>query len=96
MCVESGKGGVQHAAPHVRVAVVKGIRDEEEEEGRDLGLVQILREFVEGQSDATPGEEREKERERVDHQPCTHNYSPSGGQRQEITWLPTGLVGLQR
>lgn len=54
VCVESGEGGVQHAAPHLGVAVVQSVRDKEEEEGRDLGFAQILRQFVQSQRDATP------------------------------------------
>lgn len=55
VCVERGQGGIQHAASHVSMAIVEGVGDKEEEEGRDLSLVQVLRQFVESQSDATPG-----------------------------------------
>lgn len=54
VCVESGEGSVQHAAPHLGVAVIQSVRDKEEEEGRDLGFVQVLRQFVQSQGDATP------------------------------------------
>lgn len=65
MCVESGEGGIQHAAPHLSMAVIEGVGHEEEEEGRDLGLVQVLRQFVESQSDATSRRERERKRCKV-------------------------------
>ena len=52
--VEGGEGGIQHAAPHVGVAVVQRVRDKEEEEWRDLGFVQVLGQLVQRQGDATP------------------------------------------
>lgn len=56
VCVEGRQGGVQHAAPHLSVAVVQSIRNEEQEERRDLGFVQVLRQLVQSQSNATPAQ----------------------------------------
>ena len=67
MRVEGGQRGVQHAAAHFGVAVVQRVRDEEQEERRDLGLVQELGQLVQRQGYATPTERemeiRGKERE---------------------------------
>ena len=54
--VEGCEGGVQHAAPHISVSVVQRVGDEEEEERRDLGFVQVLGQLVQRQGDATPEE----------------------------------------
>lgn len=54
MRVESREGGVQHAAPHIGVAVVQGIRNKEEEEWGDLRFIQVLGQLVQSQGDATP------------------------------------------
>lgn len=43
VCVESSEGSIQHAASHICMAVVESVGNEEEKEGRDLGLVQVLR-----------------------------------------------------
>lgn len=52
--VERRQGGVQHAAPHLVVAVVQSVGDKEEEQRGDLRLVQVLGQLVQSQSDATP------------------------------------------
>lgn len=57
MRVERSEGGVQHAAPHLRVAVVKSVGDKEEEERGDLRFVQVLGQLVQSQSNATPDKE---------------------------------------
>lgn len=54
MSVESREGSVQHAAPHLSVAVIQGIGDKEQEQGGDLRFIQILGQLVQSQSDATP------------------------------------------
>lgn len=53
MRVQGGKGCIKHAPPHFSVAVVQSIRDKEEEEWGDLGLLQVLRKLIQGQSKAT-------------------------------------------
>lgn len=58
MCVERWKGGVQHAAPHVSVAIIQSIGNEEKEERGDLRFIQVLRELVQSQSNATPGNKK--------------------------------------
>lgn len=60
MRVERSEGGVQHAAPHLSVAVVKSVGDEEEEERGDLRFVQVLGQLVQRQSNATPDKEVRK------------------------------------
>ncbi len=57
MRVECREGGVQHAAPHLGVAVVQSIGNKEEEERGDLRFVQVLGQFVQSQSYATPDKE---------------------------------------
>lgn len=57
MCVERREGSVQHAAPHLSVAVVQSIRNKEEEERGDLRFVQVLGQLVQSQSNATPDKE---------------------------------------
>lgn len=57
MCVEGRKGGVQHAAPHLSVAVIEGIGHKEEEERSDLRFIQVLGQLVQSQSNATPDKE---------------------------------------
>lgn len=54
MCVESWEGSVQHAAPHLGVAVVQSVGDKEEKERGDLRFFQVLGQLVQRQSDATP------------------------------------------
>jgi hypothetical protein len=56
VCVEGGEGSVQHAAPHLRVTVIQGIRNKEQEERSDLRLIQVLTQLVQSQSDATPAD----------------------------------------
>lgn len=56
MCVEGREGSVQHAAPHLRVTVIQGVRNKEQEERSDLGLIQILTQLVQSQGDATPAD----------------------------------------
>lgn len=56
VCVEGGEGSVQHAAPHLRVTVIQGVRNKEQEERSDLGLIQILTQLVQSQGDATPAD----------------------------------------
>lgn len=58
VCVERREGSVQHAAPHLSVAVVQSVRNKEEEERGDLRFVQVLRQLVQSQSNATPDKKR--------------------------------------
>lgn len=53
MCVQRREGSIKHAASHLSVAVVQSIRDKKEEEWRDLGLFQVLRQLIQSQSNAT-------------------------------------------
>lgn len=60
--VEGGQCSIQHAAPHLRVSVVQSVRHEEQEERCHLTLIQVLRQFVKSQSNATPAD-----RKRITH-----------------------------
>lgn len=55
MCVQGGEGSVEHAAPHLSVAVVQSVGDKKEEERGDLGLLQVLRQLIQSQSNAASG-----------------------------------------
>lgn len=55
MCVQGGERSVQHAAPHLSVPVVQSVGDKKEEERGDLGLLQVLRQLIQSQSNATSG-----------------------------------------
>lgn len=57
VCVERREGSVEHAAPHLSVAVVQSIGNKEEEERGDLRFVQVLGQLVQSQSNATPEKE---------------------------------------
>lgn len=52
VCVECREGSVEHAAAHLSVAVVQGVRDKKEEEWGDLRLLQVLRQLIQSQSNA--------------------------------------------
>lgn len=60
VCVQRWEGGVQHAAPHLSMAVVQGVGDEEKEEGRDLRLIQVLGQLVQSQSNAASVEKEQE------------------------------------
>lgn len=53
MCVQGREGSIKHAAAHLGVAVVQSIGDKKEEERGDLRLLQVLRELIQSQGNAT-------------------------------------------
>lgn len=78
------------------MAIVQSIGDKEKEERGDLRLIQVLRQLVQSQSNATPDETVEMDQMSVCNQ--RKHYTPSEFfmTTAAFTWPPTGPAETQR